>query len=114
MILDELTESNNTEGWVQEFATDFVVATVLSDPYTMIKTDAVSEGRVGNDRYEGFAVDLINEIAKIVGFNFTIALANGYGSRRQDGSWTGMIGEIVEGRADMAIGDMRFLMNKIF
>lgn len=90
-----------------ELATDLVVSTVLSDPYTMIKTDAVSEGRVGNDRYEGFAVDLINEIAKIVGFNFTLAQADGYGSRRKDGSWTGMIGEIVEGRADMAIGDMR-------
>ena len=83
------------------------VVTVLSDPYTMIKTDAESEGRTGNDKYEGFAVDLINEIAKIVGFNFTLTIVDGYGSKRKDGSWTGMIGEIVEGKADMAIGDMR-------
>ena len=81
--------------------------TVLSDPYTMLKTDAVSLGRSGNDRYEGFAVDLILEIARIVDLDFTITLVTGYGSRRADGSWTGMIGEILEGRADMAIGDMR-------
>ena len=83
------------------------IVTVLSDPYTMIKTDAVSLGRTGNDRYEGFAVHLIQEIAKIVQLNFTINVVSGYGSRRPDGSWTGMIGEILEGRADMAIGDMR-------
>ena len=83
------------------------IVTVLSAPYTMLKTDAVSQGRVGNDRYEGFAVDLIVEIARIVDLDFTITLVTGYGSRRADGSWTGMIGEILEGRADMAIGDMR-------
>merc|ERR1719195_609171 len=42
----------------------------------------------------------------IVDLDFTITLVTGYGSRRADGSWTGMIGEILEGRADMAIGDM--------
>ena len=36
-----------------------------------------------------------------------------YGYRREDGSWTGMIGEILEKRADMAIGDMRFCINLI-
>ena len=55
---------------------------------------------------------LVQEIADIVGFNFTLTPSSGYGSRREDGSWTGMIGEITEGRADMAIGDMReALMN---
>ena len=83
------------------------VVSTLSDPYTMIKMDALSTGRTGNDKYEGFAVDLVQEIANIVGFNFTLTPASGYGSRREDGSWTGMIGEITEGRADMAIGDMR-------
>ena len=83
------------------------VVSTLSDPYTMIKMDALSHGRTGNDKYEGFAVDLVQEISNIVGFNFTLTPSSGYGSRREDGSWTGMIGEITEGRADMAIGDMR-------
>ena len=83
------------------------VVSTLSDPYTMIKMDALSHGRTGNDKYEGFAVDLVQEISNIVGFNFTLTPSSGYGSKREDGSWTGMIGEITEGRADMAIGDMR-------
>ena len=83
------------------------VVSTLSDPYTMIKMDALSHGRTGNDKYEGFAVDLVQEISNIVGFNFSLTPSSGYGSRREDGSWTGMIGEITEGRADMAIGDMR-------
>ena len=83
------------------------VVSVLSDPYTMIKVDAMSHGRTGNDKYEGFAVDLVQKVADIVGFNFSLTPVSGYGSRREDGSWTGMIGEITEGRADMAIGDMR-------
>ena len=35
----------------------------------MVKTDAKDAHRAGNDRYEGFVVDLINAIAGIVGFN---------------------------------------------
>ena len=52
-------------------------------------------------------MDLINEIAAIVEFNFTLVPVAGYGSHREDGSWTGMIGELLGGTADMAIGDMR-------
>ena len=89
------------------------VVSTLSDPYTMIKMDALSHGRTGNDKYEGFAVDLVQEISSIVGFNFTLTPSSGYGSRREDGSWTGMIGEITEGRADMAIGDMREVLINI-
>ena len=86
------------------------IVSVLSDPYTMVKLDAVAVGRSGNDKYEGFAVDLINEIAAIVEFNFTLVPVAGYGSHREDGSWTGMIGELLGGTADMAIGDMRELL----
>ena len=83
-----------------------VVATTLSEPYTMLKKDADSANRDGNDRYEGFAVDLTAEIARIVGINCTLSIVAGYGSRGEDGSWTGMVGEILEGRADMAIADL--------
>ena len=35
----------------------------------MEKLDAQDAQRAGNDRYEGFVVDLIKAIADIVGFN---------------------------------------------
>ena len=38
----------------------------------MEKLDVLDAQRVGNDRYEGFVVDLINAIADIVGFNVSM------------------------------------------
>jgi len=55
--------------------------------------------RVGNDRFEGFAVDLIREVADMLKFNYDIYLVNDglFGSRTKDGSWNGMIGELLSG-----------------
>ena len=48
-------------------------------------------------KYEGYCVDLIDGIAKLVGFNYTINLVKDgrYGVHQANGSWTGMIGEVV-------------------
>lgn len=57
-----------------------VVSTILSNPYCMRRE---SENMLhGNDQFEGYAIDLITEISKILGFNFTIQLAKDgkYGS----------------------------------
>ncbi|KAI5699759.1 hypothetical protein M8J75_008315 [Diaphorina citri] len=50
----------------------FVVCIILSSPYIMRKDS--SEKLVGNDQFEGYSIDLINEIAKILGFNYTLKL----------------------------------------
>ena len=42
------------------------------EPFTMLKRDYKS--RKGNDRFEGFCIDLIEEISKRVGFNYTIKI----------------------------------------
>ena len=42
-----------------------------SEPYAMLKK--TSERLEGNDKYEGFAVDLAQQIATIVGFNYTLS-----------------------------------------
>ena len=64
-----------------------------SEPYAMLKetTDSLE----GNDKYEGFIVDLAKEIASIVGFNFTIVPTKSHGSE-EDGQWNGMIKELLE------------------
>ena len=67
-----------------------------SSPYIMEKLDAKSKKRTGNDRFEGFVVDMMAEIAGLVGFNFTIRLTDGYGSVDKDGNWNGMIRELLE------------------
>lgn len=50
-----------------------VVSTILSNPYCMRKE---SEKELsGNDQFEGYAIDLIEEISKILHFNYSIRLA---------------------------------------
>jgi ionotropic glutamate receptor len=50
-------------------------------------------------KYEGYCADLAAELAKLIGFNYSISLVKDgkYGTRQSDGSFNGMIGEIVRG-----------------
>lgn len=43
----------------------------------------------GNSQFEGYGIDLIHEISKILGFNYTIRLApdGRYGSYHKDTGW---------------------------
>lgn len=54
----------------------------------------------GNDRYEGYCVDLASEIAKHVGIKYKLSIvADGkYGARDPETkTWNGMVGELVYG-----------------
>ncbi|XP_044738243.1 glutamate receptor ionotropic, kainate 2 isoform X2 [Chrysoperla carnea] len=85
----------------------FVVTTILSSPYCMRKDS--SEKLTGNDQFEGYAIDLIHEISRILGFNYTIRLApdGRYGSlNRETKEWDGMIKELLDQKADLAIADL--------
>ncbi|XP_064079193.1 glutamate receptor ionotropic, kainate 2-like isoform X3 [Macrobrachium nipponense] len=84
-----------------------IVTSLLAAPYNMLRE--TSEQMTGNDRYEGFCVDLIQEISEILGFNYTVKLADDgqhgkYEEKRK--RWNGMIGELLDQRADLAIGDL--------
>lgn len=86
-----------------------------------------SEKLTGNAQFEGYAVDLIEEISKILGFNYTIRLApdgrwvvvwvfrdvgnpgccSRYGSlNRETKEWDGMMKELLDQKADLAIADL--------
>ena len=69
-----LAMSSSEGGRVGEAGDDrtLVVSTVLSAPYTMVRLDG---GGTEARRYEGFAVDLITEVANIAKFNFTVGWA---------------------------------------
>ena len=71
----------------------------------MIKPDAAE--REGNDKYEGYIMDLLKELSKKLECQFSVYLVSdgSYGSYRNK-TWTGMIGDILDGKADMAAIDM--------
>lgn len=54
----------------------------------------------GNDRFEGFGIELIHELSLMLGFNYTFRLQDDgvYGSLDKDtGKWNGMVNELLEG-----------------
>lgn len=54
----------------------------------------------GNNRYEGFAIDIIDEMSKILGFNYTFEVQsdNVYGSfNKTTGKWDGMVARLMSG-----------------
>ncbi|XP_071521274.1 glutamate receptor ionotropic, kainate 2-like isoform X2 [Panulirus ornatus] len=84
-----------------------IISFAYNDPYIMRKES--SEQLTGNDRYEGFCIDLLNEISKILKFNYTLVPVpgNAYGARvKETGEWNGMIRELLDRRAEMAITDL--------
>ncbi|CAB0007918.1 unnamed protein product [Nesidiocoris tenuis] len=82
----------------------------MTHPYGMLKED--SRQLTGNDRFEGFGIDLIHELSMMSGFNYTFHVqedkSSGSPKTLENGTrvWSGMIGEILAGRADLAIADM--------
>lgn len=54
----------------------------------------------GNDRFEGFGIELIYELSLLLGFNYSFVLQEdgNYGSLdKVTGKWDGMMNEIMEG-----------------
>lgn len=68
---------------------------VQENPYVMRKDNY--QDFQGNDQYEGFCVDMLREVADILKFSFKIKLVDDglYGAPEPNGSWTGMVGELI-------------------
>lgn len=66
------------------------------NPYVMRKSNY--QDYQGNDQYEGFCVDMLRELAGILKFSFKIKLVDDglYGAPEPNGSWTGMVGELID------------------
>ncbi|XP_049872669.1 glutamate receptor ionotropic, kainate 3-like [Pectinophora gossypiella] len=82
----------------------FKVLIALTPPYAYIKES--SEYLTGNDQYEGFAIDLIDELSKRLGFNYEFEVEPTYGNLDSSGKWTGMVAKIREDKAEFAICDL--------
>uniref|UniRef100_A0A4W3H636 Glutamate receptor n=1 Tax=Callorhinchus milii TaxID=7868 RepID=A0A4W3H636_CALMI len=96
--------SNETSG-IQNRT--YIVTTILEAPYVMLKKN--HEQLEGNDKYEGYCVELATEIGKHVSFNYKLAIvADGkYGARDPETKvWNGMVGELVYSKADIAVAPL--------
>ncbi|XP_044133817.1 glutamate receptor 1 isoform X3 [Bufo gargarizans] len=85
----------------------YIVTTILEAPYVMYKKNA--DEFEGNDKFEGYCVELAQEVAKHVGFKYKLEIVRDgkYGARDSDmKAWNGMVGELVYGRADLAVAPL--------
>uniref|UniRef100_A0A673LR30 Glutamate receptor n=1 Tax=Sinocyclocheilus rhinocerous TaxID=307959 RepID=A0A673LR30_9TELE len=77
------------------------VVTLLEEPFVMVAENILGQPK----SYKGFSIDVLDALAKILGFKYEMyQVADGkYGSPQANGSWNGMIGELIGKRADVAI-----------
>ncbi|XP_048093322.1 glutamate receptor 4-like isoform X5 [Alosa alosa] len=103
LIQDQTLLSNDTSGMNRTV----IVTTIMEGPYVMLKKNW--ELYEGNDRYEGYCVDLASEIAKHIGIKYQISIVpdGKYGARDPETKiWNGMVGELVYGRAEIAVAPL--------
>ncbi|KAM3875268.1 glutamate receptor 4a [Diretmus argenteus] len=84
-----------------------VVTTIMEGPYVMLKKNW--ELYEGNDQFEGYCVDLASEIAKHIGIKYKISIVpdGKYGARDPETKiWNGMVGELVYGKAEIAVAPL--------
>uniref|UniRef100_A0A8C5E2L7 Glutamate receptor n=1 Tax=Gouania willdenowi TaxID=441366 RepID=A0A8C5E2L7_GOUWI len=101
---------NKTTGLRTDFDLDIVSlkedGLEKEEPYVMLKkSDKVL---VGNERFEGYCIDLLKELSSVLGFTYEIRLVpdGKYGSQDDKGQWNGMIRELIEHRADLAVAPL--------
>ncbi|KAK2496687.1 hypothetical protein MC885_006073, partial [Smutsia gigantea] len=83
-----------------------IVTTVLEEPFVMFRKS--DRTLFGNDRFEGYCIDLLKELAHILGFSYEIRLVEDgkYGAQDDKGQWNGMIKELIDHKADLAVAPL--------
>ncbi|XP_015802886.2 LOW QUALITY PROTEIN: glutamate receptor ionotropic, kainate 2 [Nothobranchius furzeri] len=83
------------------------VSTILEEPYVMFKKS--DKPLYGNDRFEGYCIDLLRELSAILGFRYEVRLVEDgkYGVLDEGtGQWNGMVRELMDHKADLAVAPL--------
>ena len=93
---------SRSEGQIQEEKKTLRIASVLNAPFLQLK-GKFTETKT-NDDYEGFIKDLLDTL----GYDYKIVIPEDwmYGYPDENGTWHGMIGELLEGKVDMIAADL--------
>ncbi|XP_030218183.1 glutamate receptor ionotropic, kainate 1 isoform X4 [Gadus morhua] len=83
-----------------------IVTTILENPYVMQKKS--DKELSGNDRFEGYCLDLLKELSNILGFTYEVKLVTDgkYGAQNDKGEWNGMVRELIDHIADLAVAPL--------
>eukprot|EP00058_Branchiostoma_floridae_P005508 XP_002590996.1 hypothetical protein BRAFLDRAFT_119091 [Branchiostoma floridae] len=94
--------------FVSDLSSRHLQVVTIAAPGFVEVSDVDQEGNVltGNDRFQGFCMDLLAWLSSELGFTYSLyAVSDGeYGRYREEtGNWTGMVGDVVSGTADIAV-----------
>ncbi|VCW67441.1 unnamed protein product, partial [Gulo gulo] len=83
-----------------------IVTTILEEPYVMYRKS--DKPLYGNDRFEGYCLDLLKELSNILGFIYDVKLVpdGKYGAQNDKGEWNGMVKELIDHKADLAVAPL--------
>ncbi|XP_063599999.1 ionotropic receptor 25a-like, partial [Penaeus indicus] len=89
--------------------TVYRVTTVQQPPFIMKR---VNED--GQEEFYGYCIDLINEIKKIVNFEYEIAEApdGKFGTMDENHEWNGMIKQLIDKQADIALAPLSVMAER--
>ncbi|XP_034286412.1 glutamate receptor ionotropic, kainate 1 isoform X5 [Pantherophis guttatus] len=101
---------NKTDGLRKDFDLDIISlkeeGMEKEDPYVMYKKS--DKPLYGNDRFEGYCLDLLKELSSILGFIYEVKLVSDgkYGAQNDKGEWNGMVKELIDHKADLAVAPL--------
>jgi len=77
---------------INKFLLPFFLTRTQTKPFVMKKQDG------SNISYEGYSIDLLNELATMLKFTYEIYPSPDglFGAEMENGTWNGMIGELVK------------------
>lgn len=98
LISDNLSDSPYRKvNDARHFNSSFHCVAWQEEPYVMFKKSDTP--LYGNDRFEGYCIDLLRELAKILGFIYEVHLVEDgkYGAQDENtGQWNGMVKELMD------------------
>ncbi|CAG9857523.1 unnamed protein product [Phyllotreta striolata] len=62
--------------------------------------------------FNGYCIDLIDKIADILKFDYELVAVDKFGTMDENGKWNGMVKELMEKRADVALGSMSVMAER--
>lgn len=91
-----------------------LTADVIYRIYTVIQPPFVIKDKDAPKGYKGYCIDLIDEIAKIVKFDYTIVeVEDGkFGNMNENGEWNGIVRKLVDKQADIGLGSMSVMAER--
>ena len=88
--------------------THYRVVTILQEPFVEIGGPEATNG------FQGYCIDLLEMIREDLNFTYDIYLVpdGKFGAMEQTGNWNGMIGQLVSGEADIALGPISVIAER--